>query len=197
MSTVKDMSAEYMNEAYELALYLRLNNHAALGERIVTAALEISTLSNTTWAYYGTEGFHGNLIKTHEVADRLMRLLDIVKYLELPYKALDKVYEDTTAIYKMTRSSVNTLIKKSSQGKGQQQSPAVSQAAVMEADERPSRMMRLGSNAAEEKEIAREGNDTTPNSEGGLPFEIDQTAKEPPEDGDSGPEEDDAEEATA
>ena len=197
MNTVKDMSVEYLNEAYELALFLRLNNHASLGERITTAALEVATLSNTTWANHGTDGFYANLIKTHEVADRLMRLLDIVKYLELPYNAMDKVYEDTTAIYKMSRSSVNTLLKKNSPNKDKQQAGGSPQPVQTDADERPSRMMRMNnSQVSEEKEIAREGNDTTPETEG-LPFEISQTEKEPSEGADSVPEEVVEEEASA
>jgi hypothetical protein len=200
------MSEEYLKDAYELALYLRLNSHASLGERIVTAALEIATLSNTTWANYRNEGFYDNLIKTHEVADRLMRLIDIVKYLELPYKAFDKVYEDTTAIYKMSRSSVNTLIKKISPNKGQQQTSPASQPSAPETDERPSRQIRFGNSHVdespkedkdEEKEIAREGNDTTPDTDGELPFEIEQNVKEPAEGGDNGSEEEVEEAATA
>lgn len=197
MSTVKDMSAEYLNEAYELALFLRINNHASLGERIVTAALEVATLSNTTWANYRNEGFYDNLIKTHEVADRLMRLLDIVKYLELPYQDLDKIYEDTTAIYKMSRSSVNTLIKKLNTGRNQQSSTSSSQQSGI--DSRPSRQMRNGTlhQEQEEKEIAREGNDTTPETVSELPFEMNGEGRTPEEAGDSAPEEAAEEEATA
>ena len=197
MSIVKEMSVVYLNEVYELALYLRINNHASLGERIVTAALEVATLSNTTWANYRNDGFYDNLIKTHEVADRLMRLLDIVKYLELPYRDFDKVYEDTSSIYKMSRSSVNTLVKKLNANRNQQSAiPAPQQSEI---DSRPSRQMRNMSShqEQEEKEIAREGNDTTPETDRELPFDVNAGSEAHEEEEVRVPEEAEEEEASA
>lgn len=111
MSTVREMSEEYLKTAYELCVFLRLHSHAALGERIMTTAVEVATLSHTTWAYYGTDGFVGNLVKTHEMADKLLHLINIVEYLDLKYSGFEKVKQDTEAIYKMSRSSINTLQK--------------------------------------------------------------------------------------
>ncbi len=117
MSTVREMSEEYLKTAYELCVFLRLHSHPALGERIMTTAVDLSTLSHTTWAYYGSDGFIGNLVKTYEAADKLMHLISVVEYLELDYSGFDKVKQDTEAIYKMSRSSINTLHSKSSSGK--------------------------------------------------------------------------------
>ncbi len=117
MSTVREMSEEYLKTAYELCVFLRLHSHPALGERIMTTAVDLSTLSHTTWAYYGSDGFIGNLVKTYETADKLMHLISVVEYLELDYSGFDKVKQDTEAIYKMSRSSINTLHSKSNGGK--------------------------------------------------------------------------------
>jgi len=45
------------------------------------------------------------------MADKLLHLINIVEYLDLKYSGFEKVKQDTEAIYKMSRSSINTLQK--------------------------------------------------------------------------------------
>ena len=83
MSTVREMSEDYLKTVYELCIFLRLNGHGPLGERIMTAAVEVATLSHTTWSNLSQDGFFDNLVKTHEMADKLSHIIDLVEYLAL------------------------------------------------------------------------------------------------------------------
>ncbi|MCR5060958.1 MAG: hypothetical protein K6A80_08025 [Saccharofermentans sp.] len=112
MSTIKEMSKDYVSSVYELCVFLRMNGHTTLGERIFTQAVEISVLSHTSWTTVTNSEFIANLVKTHEAADKLMILMDLVKYLDLGYSDTDKVYKDTEAIHKMSKSSLNTIFSK-------------------------------------------------------------------------------------
>lgn len=185
MSTVREISDEYIKTVYELCIFLRLNGHGSLGERILTAALEVNTLSHITWSYLSQDGFLDNLVKTHEMAEKLTHMIEIVEYLDLGYNELDKIKEDTEAIYKMSRSSINTLQK----NMAKQDEPKDKTVDKAKLDQRPTRQMReqreIRKAPAEiQKELADEGNNTTPESSGScevseVPFTTEQEHAEP------------------
>lgn len=112
MSTIKEMSKDYVSSIYELCVFLRMNGHTTLGERIFTQAVEVSVLSHTSWTTVTNSEFIANLVKTHEAADKLMTLMELVMYLDLGYSDTEKVYKDTEAIHKMSKSSLNTIFSK-------------------------------------------------------------------------------------
>ena len=97
---------------YELCVFLRMNGHSTLGERIFTQAVEVSVLSHTSWTTVTNNEFIANLVKTHEAADKLMTLMELVMYLDLGYGDAEKAYKDTEAIHKMSKSSLNTIFTK-------------------------------------------------------------------------------------
>ena len=175
MSTIKDMSLDYVNSVYELSIFLRLNGHNTLGERLVTAAVELATLSHTSWTTTDDKQFLANLTQTHETADKLVSLINIVTYLDLGYKGLEKVSEDTQAIYKMSRSSLNTFFTRHGIKVMKKTESAGSK------EDQPSQQLksRYTANQSDIKEeIAQEGNDTVPavqdQSSEDLPFETGQ-----------------------
>ena len=160
MATIKDMSQTFLNEIYELSIFLRLNGHSTLGERIVTAAVEVATLSHISWTTSTNGEFLANLVKTHEYADKLNSLMEIVKYLELGYEGMAKVIEDTEAIFKMSRSSVNTTFTKLGLKEAKKSD-------APESGYKPSKDLKtqVEKKNEERKDIAREGNDTVPEQE--------------------------------
>ena len=112
MNTVKDMSKEFLIRIYELSVFLRLKGHASLGERIMTCAVEITNMSNVSWASNADGHFLENIIKAYEMSDKLIRLMDIVEYLKLDYKGFEKTRDSALAIFRMSRASVNTTFEK-------------------------------------------------------------------------------------
>ena len=187
MSTVREMSEDYLKTVYELCIFLRLNGHGPLGERIMTAAVEVATLSHTTWSNLSQDGFFDNLVKTHEMADKLSHLIALVEYLELGYEEFDKVKEDTDAIYKMSRSSINTLQKNmAKQDESKDKDKSVDESKLKQ---RPTRQMReqreiRKAPAEMQKVLAEEGNNTTPETSGScevsdVPFTTEEEHAEP------------------
>ena len=185
MSTIKDMSLDYVNSVYELSIFLRLNGHNTLGERLVTAAVDLATLSHTSWTTTDDKEFLTNLTKTHETADKLVSLINIVTYLELGYSGLGKVSEDTQAIFKMSKSSLNTFFTRH----GIKVMKKTESAGTKE--DQPSQQLKSRYTANQndiKQEIAQEGNNTVPDdnspdkednapqdqTNNGLPFETGQ-----------------------
>lgn len=191
MATIKDMSQQFVNSIYELSIFLRLNGHASLGERILTSAVEIAVLSHTSWTTVTNEEFISNLVRTHECAEKLNDLVGVVKYLELEYEGMGKIIEDTEAIYKMSRSSVNTIFSKL----GLKESKRGDSASI---EHKPSKELKskMEEKKKLENEIAREGNDTVPKdneennvSENDLPYEMDDSSDQKEQSGDEEKEE--------
>lgn len=178
MSTIKDMSKDYVNSMYELCVFLRMHGHTTLGERIFTQAVEVSVLSHTSWTTVTNKEFLANLVKTHEAADKLMTLMDLVKYLELGYKGTDKAYEDTDAIYKMSKSSLNTIFTK--QGLKVAYKSDKDNKDEQDEGEKPTRQLKTQTDAEiEQKQAFKElGNETVPEQKvesaagGSLPFDV-------------------------
>jgi len=190
MATIKDMSQQFVNSIYELSIFLRLNGHASLGERILTSAVEIAVLSHTSWTTVTNEEFISNLVRTHECAEKLNDLVGVVKYLELEYEGMNKIVEDTEAIYKMSRSSVNTIFSKLGLKEIKRSDSAM--------EHKPSKDLKAKMEEKKkfENEIAREGNDTVPKndeeneaSENELPYELDDNSDQKEQSGDEEKEE--------
>ena len=158
MATIKEMSQEYLQEIYELSIFLRMHGHSSLGERILTAASEIATLSHVSWTTVTNDAFIANLVKTHEFAEKLNGFIGIVNYLDLGYDEMKKITEDTEAIYKMSRSSLNTVFSKFGlKEQKKYESPSLSNL--------PSKKLAdqyVGKNNALKQELAQQGNDTVP-----------------------------------
>ena len=174
MATVKDMAEEYIREMYELCVFLRLHGHSSLGERIMSAAIEVSSLSRTTWARHGNESFFDNLVKTHEMADKLTLLIGLVEYLDLGYSGLEKAKLDTEAIYKMSRSSINTVLAKLNGNKKVEKK-------VVKDDSRPTEQLKTlcEQNEQEQKTetpvaapAAEDPEEKAESCSNGLPFEL-------------------------
>ncbi|SCW31412.1 hypothetical protein SAMN02910456_00486 [Ruminococcaceae bacterium YRB3002] len=188
MSTVREMSGEYLQTVYELNLFLKMEGHSALGERLFTCAVEIATLSHTVWANFSTDGFRENLIRTHEMADRASSLVGVVEYLDLGYPNMQKVKDDTAALFRMSKASLNTIKEKNNTHTEEQYKSS----AAYKAKQAEIRKAAADASSAEQEkmpepdegkvreELKTIGNDTVPEDDNlekmneGLPFGMDQ-----------------------